>query len=635
MNFTPASPLSLSYTPNQIFTTQQEVVFDDGSISFPSNNIITGLPAWLEVLNVYETGGYGYFTLRVKSTYANSMAVGTYSATIQIKYFGPNSHGVLSSTTYNVNLEILEDNPLEISPTVLSYQYVIGSATPQNQSLSITSASNWSAVVSQSWVSLSQNSGVNNGQIFVSVDPTGLTVGQWSAIINITDAGNTRSATVTLTITEGDTDTEFLYVSPQNVQFISEVGVANTNEKTITIESSGNWSANALQSWLNLSTTTGSSGSTSIVLTVDTVSLTDTDASYLGVIFFTQGSIQKILYVELFLIEFYLTGIESEGLYFSDDRNKLQVTNINPNTYLLLEGTLNNGVTNQIYTLKAPYQNGLASVLFGLETNVMLKSVIPTNNFSTRIKNNISPVTINFVASNSTLNSGSQSTFYSWQNVKFLTGKTPNVENKLNYLPKTVYLTKDAVLSLSVISESALSEISINGDVSATLLTVLSGDYLVYNAIVNLSELDLEVGNEITIVFGGFYQKVIIKPSGLEQTILAFENEWREYEFFECTGTLKIADNADQTTTVLQEDGVTRRQIVSIDNDKTYTVSTGHIYSQDEIDWLAYLLKSRRVFIYQDNEPIEIVLSTKSLSTYETRTAFNAYDLKFTKAIIE
>lgn len=635
MAFNPASPLGLNYIQQQTTISQQVVEFSPIT-SVQGNIEVLSLPVWLTATNIFynSTNNKIYFTLKVNNAYAASMQPGEYNDTIKVRYRGGSFSTTYTSNNYTVILSVIAYTPLQLNPTVFPFTYLIGGSNPQNQTLNITSSSNWTIVASQSWVTLSQTTGVNSGQIFVGVDPSGLSVGQYSAILTVQDFQTTRQATVTLNVTEGDTINDFLYVNPQNLEFVSELGVANTTTKQVAIEASGSWSASASESWVNLSANSGSSGITNITVSVDSVALTDLDVPYLAQITFTQDDLQKTIYVQLYLVEFLTQGLESEGLYFSDDRNRLQITNIQPNMYLYLEGTLNNGSQNIIYQLNAPYQNGIAKVLVGLETNVMLKSVTPTSDFTSRIKNNISPVVINFVAYNKQQFSGGQSTINNFSNVRFLTGKTPTEINKLCYIPSTIHVTKNAVLSLSCLSTDALTAIEITGDVTATLSSVIADNLLVYNAIVNLTALDLEVGNSITITFGDVTLNVVIKPEGLEQNILAIQNEWKEYEFFECTGALKMAPTAKQTTTELADEATKHTKIVSIDSGVDYEINTGDVYSQDEIDWLSKILDSKRVFIYRNGEPVEIILSTNSLDTYETRRAYSAFKLKFKKAIV-
>ena len=640
MAFNPISPLFFPYIQFSPQAPSELVSADVPQELSNINNIqILSLPPWLNVQNTrYESSeGKIYFDLVINSNYTDSITAGDYSASIRLRYRATVlgiATATITSEFYNVLLTVITVIPLELSPTTLPFNFLIGGPPEQNKTLNITSESNWTIISSQNWVTLSQTTGFSSGQVFVGVDPTGLTVGQYSASLTVQDATSTRIATVTLNVNEGDTDTDFLFISPQNLQFLSVLSIVNETSTPVSIDASGNWSAVASESWINLSVNSGGAGITSINISVDSVALTDLETPYLGQITFTQQNLQKIIYVELFLVEFLRNGIESETLYFADDRNKFSVTNIIPNMSLYLEGTLNNGIQNIIYKLSAPYQNGLAKVLFGLETNVMLRSVIPTNNFITRIKNNIRPVVINFLAYNKRFRGSGTIPLERFSNVRFLTGKTPVITNKLCYIPNLIHVTKNAVLSLSCLSEDLVNEIIITGDVTGTINSGIADNVLVYNAVINLSDFNLQVGNKINIASGSVSVDVLIKEDGIDHNIVAFENEWREYEFAEFTGRLQIEAESNATETELQNEGTKITKTVSIDSGKGYTLDTGHIYSQAEMDWISKILESRRIFIYEDGEPVEIVLTTKRLVTYETRTHYRAFKLKFKKAIV-
>lgn len=642
MSFTPASPLTFNY--QQGYPTSDVTVSYDNptfaAVNLTNLNII-GLPPWLTVLNLSYNSSDDkvVFTLRVNTAYAQGMSAGSFSTNIRVKYIAINVLAQFTaheSPNYNVNIEVFQTVLLALNPTTLPFQYNIGASTPPIQILNITSGGSWNITTSQSWVTLSQTSGVGSSSIEVGVNVASLAVGTYQAILNVIDSlGTPRQAIVSLIINTADTEDTYLYVSPGNLQYISELEVDNTTEKTITIEASDAWAVTSSQTWVVLSASSGTSGISTITVTVDSDELTDTNVPYLAELTFTSEGIQKSVFIELIIVPFLLQGITSETLYFADDRNKLQVSNVFPNMQLYCEAIASNGSENIVYKLNAPYQTGIAKQLIGLEANVLLQHVAPTNNLTSRVKHNINPVTINLNVFNKAIFTGATTPLANYSNLRFLRGKTPIVTDKLCYIPSEINVTKDAVLSLSALDASeAPTDIEITGDATATISTSIANDLLTYNAIVNLAPLALSSGDQIIITWAGIEITVNIKPNPVEQHIIAFENEWLEFEFFECTGFLTIAPEAAQTKTEVQVEGTKHTKIVSIDNGKSYTLNTGYIYSQAEFEWLARILEAKRVYIYLGSEPVEIILDTKSLVTYKTREHFRSYNLKFTKAII-
>jgi hypothetical protein len=639
MSFTPTSPYTFNFLQG-LDSQLQNVIYNAPPLTpeVVTNLQIIDQPSWLTVLNVayFPEDKTIRFIIKVNEAYANGMLEGYHQASIRIRYNIFSNALTITSDPFEIVLNIIQTTLLSLNPSVLPFNYNIGEALPDTQTLNITSGGSWNITAFQSWVTLSQTSGVGSSPVAVGVNVAGLTPGIYESLLVVNDSlGTPREAVVTLIVSTGDTEDTYLYVSPNNLQFISELEVENTTQKNITIEASDAWVVTSSQPWVELSVSSGGSGITTIIVSVDSDELTDINVPYLAELSFTSQGIQKTVFIELIIVPFLLQGITSEALYFADDCNKLEVSNVFPNMQLYCEAIASNGQENIVYKLNAPYQSGVAKQLIGLETNVLLQSINPLSNLTSRVQHRINPIVINLNVFNKAKFTGATTPLANYSNLRFLRGKTPTTLNKLCYIPSIVNVTKDAVLSLSALNTSeAPTQINISGDATATISTSIANNLLTYNAIVNLSTLDLSSGDQITINWANIEVLVNIKPNPIDHHIIAFENEWLELEFFECTGFLTIAPNAKQTKTQLQIEGTKQTKIVSIDNGETYTLNTGYIYTQAEFNWLSRILESKRVYIYLNGEAVEIVLDSKSLVTYKTREHFRAYNLKFTKAII-
>lgn len=805
MPVTSPSSYHIDYYKYQTGLAQQNFVISDLGLDFEITYSITQVPSWLESVGLLYDASEDEirFTLKVNENLVNTetFPATDYSATIRVNYnsFYTGPQYILIPVTMTVYETVF----LTLNPTTLSFNYTIGNPLPQNQTIGLTteSSDNWVVSANQSWVNLLTENGQGNGIISLGVDPSGLTVGQYQAIITVNGNAATEYATVILNVNEGDTETDFLYINPSNMQFISELGVPNLTTKNLTVEASHAWTAVSSDSWLVVSSSGDDAGNYNLTVSVDSDDLTDTTISYLGQITLSCQGIQKIVYVELILVEFLMDGLMSEGLYFSDDRNKLTVTNVYSNMYLQLHAVASTGQENVPYILEAPYSNGYANALIGMETNFMLKSVGALTSLFSGVRNRIRPITINLKAYNKNKFSGATSLINTFFGLKFLTGKTPEIENKLCYVPETIFMSKKGIVSLTALAQSALSTVTttayaealnevggefdvdvvnfagdvvagpvdvdndeeahagtvsikfpsgsslfsarltrstflplqngvikfwlktptagtinfyirfkdsqnnqtytarhvvggsygvdenstewqeivvpiahvgtlteikfqnyatstvlhiddvqvlstpmsytledsniyITGDITQTLATSIDPSNYVYNALVNLASLNLSVGNQINIAFADLDVNVVITEDAIASTMIAFENEWREYEFFECRGALTKSPTAEPTKTVLQVEGTKHTKTVSIDSGADYILNTGWIYTQEEADWLARLLDSKRVFIYIDGSPVEVDMQTKKLDIFKTRENMRSYNLKFKKAIV-
>lgn len=623
ISFQASAPIEISFTP-------------PSGNNNARNPQVLDVPNWAYVANLLVENNVIKFLLGVESNYVPSMSDGNYNSTIRLRYTYDSSFGTLTVTeNYSVSLFINNPEPLALTPSVLPFQYIIGQANPQNKVINTTSESSWNVSVNQTWLSASPIQGSNSGIITISVNPVGLSAGNYEAIVTVQDANFTRFVTVTLVVTGVDTDTTFLYVSPTSFQFISEVGEANTTQRTITVEASGSWTATNSDAWLTLSSTSGSSGITNITVSVDSVALTDTTIPYIAEIVFTSQGITKSVFVELVLVPFILAGIVSENTYFADDRNRLQASNTSTNMFLYIDGYASSQTQNLPVQRSVPFQNGIAKALLGLEANTMVAAPEAITNYTTRVINMVKPISISFSAYNKQILSGNTTLIQTFSNVYFFTGKTPTTTNKLCYVPQEITVTPNALIAISAKSHANSDTITITGDATATIVSTIAEQTYGYTALINLQSLNLAKGNKITINWSGFDYVLNIKQKTIQQTFIAFENEWRNFEMFECTGTLQIEDTADQTLTELQVEDTKHTKIVEIDNGGTYTLNTGWIYSQSEVDWLARILKSRRVFIYINNSPVEVVITTKKLKVFQTRDNLRSFKIKFKKAILE
>ena len=121
-------------------------------------------------------------------------------------------HALLHVTVVlTVSLSTLPDAlALQATPTTLSFQAVQGGTSPSSQTVNVLKSNKhtvtWSGTDSASWLSISPTSGsiTSSAQISVSVDPTGLAAGTYTATVTITAAqGGGISVPVTLTVTPG------------------------------------------------------------------------------------------------------------------------------------------------------------------------------------------------------------------------------------------------------------------------------------------------------------------------------------------------------------------------------------------------------------------------------------------------
>lgn len=601
---------------------------------FSGARVESALPPWLEVYNLSFSNSPRSisFNLRLKENYIKSMSEGYYDTKIDFKVKYAALGWLLDVYDYPISLQVINTVLLNVNPSNLLFNYTVGSSLPTNKIVQIVAESNWSVSTSQSWVTLSSSNGIGNSQLVAGVDPASLTVGTYDAVVMIQDGISQKNIVVTLVVSEGDTPSTFLYVNPRNLEFVSEFEKDNPKEFNLNLETSHDWSASVSESWISLSASSGNSGIQNILVGVSSIALTK--GVYTGFVEFTSNNLIKKTYITLRVVEFLETGIESETLYFANDRNKLKVTNVEDNTFLVLDFITSTQSNNLSYQKEVPFYQGVASVLIGDETSDLLRSSKPTNIFTSRIFNTIQPLNISFASSIENKKTGAITPLKQYSNVRFLNGSSPTDDNKLSYIPSIIYMTNQGVISLSILSYSLPEPLEITGDATAIFHAAIASDLYVYNAVINLASLNLTKGNTIAIKFGELTTNVIIKEPAVESTLLAFENEWNQYEFFECTGFLKKQIDVKKRTTTSQVEDKKHTKISSLEIGYRYSINTGNIYTQEENEWLSKILTSKKVFIYLNGNAIEILIVNKNLEFYKTRERIKSYTLDFKKAII-
>ncbi|HLP58851.1 MAG TPA: hypothetical protein VK186_08480, partial [Candidatus Deferrimicrobium sp.] len=162
---------------------------------------VTDNAGWL---HCSPTSGSANGTVTVSVTPAG-LAAGSYTAVITVS----STNAGNSPRTVNVSLNITTSvNPPEISltPTELYFGAVSAGQVTGAQQVKIENTGgntlHWNAVSDSAWLSCTPTSGTDSGIISVSVDPSGLTPGDFSGIIHISDShANNSPQTVTIDLT--------------------------------------------------------------------------------------------------------------------------------------------------------------------------------------------------------------------------------------------------------------------------------------------------------------------------------------------------------------------------------------------------------------------------------------------------
>ena len=232
------------------------------SINAPANGTLG-----FNVAAATTTGGSWLSTSPTSGTTPGSVQVvvstsglvaGTYSGTLTISASGA------ASATVNVTLTIASAAPtLSLSPTSLSFSAQVNGSAPPPQTVSVSTTNNVTApynVTASStgnWLTATP-SGTTPGTVSVSVNPNGLSVGQYTGSLSISATGGTNNPQ-TVQVTLNITNTPSISSVPASLSFFVPGDGSAPAPQSITIFSSGtNTSFTAaatsrVGSWLSVS----------------------------------------------------------------------------------------------------------------------------------------------------------------------------------------------------------------------------------------------------------------------------------------------------------------------------------------------------------------------------------------------
>lgn len=633
MAFDPASPLNVTYKKYTEDNPKNLVTAD--ILNFTNRVSVTGAPSWLNVRNVTFRDNTAFISLVVIKANANAMPAGQHTATLTVTA-DQQEPDMVQPTTYTVgsftlNLTIVDTIVLEVTPTSLNFQYDPNTTPPSEKLVRITSENNWDIVKSDSWITTSLSSGQNSASLFVGVDAASLSTGIYNGEVSIADGVFTEVVKVSLVVQAPQASTDYLYVNPQNLEFLSEENVANATAKNIDVDSSAAFSVTASESWIVLSAVSGDSGLTPLTVSVNSAALSS--GSYFGELIFTAAGVVTVVYVSLRVVDFNVQGLSNNTLYFADDRNELHVGSVTDNSFLVLDVLISGKEETKVVPKSQPYFRGIATAVIGNETSRFLGAITPSNNLNSRITNNLQPINIGLTAYEKNFFTGLSTIVANYENLFFLKGKTPAIANRACYVPQNITCTAQALIAISVISEEAPQQAFISGAISATIQGGEQDGKYLYTAWFNLSDYVLAHQDEITLNYDGNTVNVQIDNTFIERNTLAFENEWGEFEFFETKGFFVRTADVDRTETERTVGGLTKTIVLEADEDESFTLNTGYINTNAEVKWLSKILYAKQVFLWMDDDWLPVSMTTGSLQVYQTRKHINSYNLQFKKAI--
>ena len=593
-------------------------------------------PAWLKLIKQTDDTVNKQLTYKVTvdTTAAANLQPGNYSAKIELNersYVSVFGSSYLAGPYYfDVSLKVVDTVRLSLSKIDFSFNYVVGDTIPDAQFLKITTENDWSITLDQPWTTVSNANGTGNQTVFLGVTVDGLAPGIYEAGFIVDDGKDRKNGTITLLINGPTENEDYLDVSNTGLSFSEKLGSAPVSQANINVSSSLQADITTETSWLALSVNSLPAGDNQVLQ----VSTQNTEAlavgSYRGSITIASGYSTKVVNILLRIVEIITTGIENDGFYFANDRNVLFLSTTAENAEALMEFTAYTANNIRTYKKRVPFFDNAAETIIGLETDTFLKPA-PLPVLDSGIFVPIVPVVYDLNIYDKQLNSNALTERAKYTNLSFINGKTPGVENILTHLPEKITTTKDGKVAFSFISEDPIEAITISGDVTQAI-AVNKPAGKIFTAVVDLATLNLKAQDKITITCGPVSVEVIIRPVELETFQLVWLNEWDCPEVINFDGSLEMIEEDDSTKVTVAASGKEISRIIEVKEPSSFSLTTGKMYSDEEVKWLSKILRSRKSWLLLDGKWVEVVRSFNKLSVSKTREYNRNFSLTFDAA---
>lgn len=251
--------LAFSYAGTGAPSPQALTVTSSTGANLPFTTAVSA--SWLQVS---QPSGITPTTLSV-TVNPFTLAVGTYNATVTLNS-GPST--VMVPVTLTVSA--IATGTITASPTSVSFSFQTGGATPNQQTVLLSSASSVSFTATPSttsggtWLLVSPTTGTTNANLNIGVNPAGLAAGTYNGTVTVNVSGTSNSLQIPVTLTVGGISQ--LQVAPASLVFNYQSGTSLPVAQSLSLNSSGaslgfTLSANS-SGWLVVSSTSGATPTT-------------------------------------------------------------------------------------------------------------------------------------------------------------------------------------------------------------------------------------------------------------------------------------------------------------------------------------------------------------------------------------
>lgn len=625
------TPSSINWTLKKFDALPTAVLINYNNSGAPAHHSVEA-PDWLTVYDVGST------SLKVKlNANVNNLAAGDHVGVVNLFgiYYASTAGGIITGVyaTLDVNLTLTDTVELSVTPSNAAFSFELGGTAPINQPFAITSENEWTVAKTAAWVVLPTTSGSNSAGFQIGVDVTGLSAGTYTDTVTIDDGTTPITVPVTLTVTDPNTGTDYLYVNPQILNFSMAEGAATPTLKNIEMNVSAPWAATADQALVNLTTASGSAGVQLIPIALQNVSGLAVGDHFANVVI-TSGDFVKTIVVKLTVFNSATELLTPGDLHFTDDLNYIKLSSGNSKTFMQLEFSVLYKSIPYVLMADIPFSEGTAIKRIG----EIPAKIIGKQTF-------LQPADAALFEPYPTLNLGLSISELEWStksnlqteslsDLKFIKGEKP-IDNWISDQPKKVYLTKEATLYFSVLTNGiTANKINVTGAQTHTFNFLnTSADFL--TAVVPMADIpNLNVGDSIIVELLQNTIEVVIKKTEKQSSTIFWENKWGVWDTLELTGRIQINNSYKRKTAAYRKNELeSENKIIDITKPIDYKIATGFVHTNEEVVTISKLLEATNMYLLTNNQINQVIPLSSKLQLINTDRELREFDLTFKNAI--
>ena len=461
----------------------------------------------------------------------------------------------------------------------------------------------------------------------------------------LTNAISTIYVDVTVNITESTV----LVVTPSVLLFNAIIGFTEAAAQTFKVLGFGSYTIE-VPDFITLSSYTGINTQTFTVTPLNAASLSPD--TYTGNIIITSGGVKYYLPVTYIIEGSISTVLTAGNINFTKELDYVSVVNLTRDTANYVEVVLNIDVVNyktlEVTTYQFPYKlpffnhqlkwhiGEIVERLFakpsGL-TDFSTEKLSEPTKYSTPVFN---PATVKAIIQIKNRTTGLVVEEKTLRNMRFLPGTKPiNFSGNIGFLTASNHLKRVTLESFENVSFYVSS--------GSYVLNVLQNNKTVYSAeqtaVVSVNQhlikfSDYNVGDTINVELVvnkiAYLKSYYITQNDNQSYHIAFVNQNKVLELFECTGDIVLTDDIQHTTHSYYKEFLNVLESLDSDEVKSISLNTGFIF-QNNVAYVNAILRSPKVWlVFKNQTAIALIPKDKKIINYDSDQELYEYQMEFT-----